>query len=111
MNVGELSHICGFENVSLERPEKQIKTAYAGDLLSWVMARAGEGSAWLTIMTNTNVLAVAELNDISCVIICEGAELQKGFAETAALRKINVLRSESPVYETALKLGNLLNQK
>ncbi len=30
-----------------------------GDLLSWVMGRAGSGSAWITVMGNVNAVAVA----------------------------------------------------
>ena len=42
-------------------PERVVTGGYVGDLLSWVMGRARSGQAWITIMSNQNVAAVAVL--------------------------------------------------
>ena len=49
--------------------EKEITGCYCGDLLSWVMSRAKEGDAWLTVMGNVNAVAVAVLMASLIIII------------------------------------------
>ena len=108
MKVNELlSH--GFESLSLPDGEREIDGVYIGDLLSWVMGRAQMDNAWITIMTNVNVIAVATLADTSCVILAEGVEMEKDLVETAKQKEINVLSSSLPIYETALRLAELVS--
>ena len=99
----------GFEALSLPDGDREIVGVYIGDLLSWVMGRAQMDNAWITIMTNVNVIAVASLADTSCVILAEGVELPEDLVETAQQKEINVLRSAEPIYETALKLAGLIS--
>lgn len=54
---------------------RKIQYGYCGDLLSWVMGRAKSGNAWITIMNNINVVAVASLADVTCVIFAEGTDV------------------------------------
>jgi hypothetical protein len=49
--------------LNLSDGEKEITGGYTGDLLSWVMGRASCGNAWITIMSNINIIAVASLLD------------------------------------------------
>ena len=57
----------------LAQPDRPVSGGYAGDLLSWVLGRAGQDAAWLTIMSNQNVAAVALMAEVSCVILTEGS--------------------------------------
>lgn len=98
----------GFETLSLPDGDREIDGVYIGDLLSWVMGRAQMDNAWITIMTNVNVIAVAALADTSCVILAEGVEMPEDVLETAKEKEINVLRSSQPIYETALQLAGLI---
>lgn len=108
MTVSELSEKCGFETVCISDDEKQVSGAYIGDLLSWVMGRANTGNAWITIMSNINVIAVASLADVACVILAEGVSLDDEIVRTAKLKGVNVLKSNLPAYETAVLLaGNI----
>ena len=107
MRVAELlSH--GFEAVSLPDGEREIVGVYVGDLLSWVMGRAQMDNAWITIMTNVNVIAVASLADTSCVILAEGVEMPADLVETAEQKDVNILRSSEPIFETAVRLAGLV---
>lgn len=108
MTVKQLIDLSGFEAVSLPDPDKQVCGAYAGDLLSWVMGRAESNSAWVTIMTNINVLAVASLIDLSCVIVCEDSEMTNKFIEEATAKSINIIKTSNPVYEACVILGKIL---
>ena len=97
-----------FEAVSLPDGDREIDGVYIGDLLSWVMGRAQMDNAWITIMTNVNVVAVASLADTSCVILAEGGELPEDIVETAQQKEVNILRSSQPIYETAIRLAGLI---
>ena len=98
----------GFEVVSLPDGDREIDGVYIGDLLSWVMGRAQMDNAWITIMTNVNVIAVASLADTSCVILAEGVEMPEDIVETAQQKDVNILRSSQPIYETAIRLAGLI---
>lgn len=104
MTVAELCSQCGFEAVCMPDESRPVSGAYIGDLLSWVMGRAGADNAWITIMSNVNVIAVASLSDVSCVILAEGVNLDDELINTANEKCINILKSRLPAYETALML-------
>lgn len=107
MTVQELvAH--GFTAVSLPDGSRTIDGVYIGDLLSWVMGRCQMDNAWITIMSNNNVIAVASLSDASCVILAEGVELSPDIKELAENKDINVLSSPLSAYEIAVKLSTLL---
>ena len=98
----------GFEALSLPDGEREIDGVYIGDLLSWVMGRAQMDNAWITIMNNVNVVAVASLADTSCVILAEGVDMTDELKQTAEAKDVNVLGSNEPIYETAVKLAGLI---
>ncbi|MBQ6679314.1 MAG: hypothetical protein IJM76_04755 [Lachnospiraceae bacterium] len=79
-----------------------------GDLLSWVMGRACADAAWITIMSNQNVAAVAVLADVSCVILTEGVTLDENVKGLAEAKGINVLTTALPSYEAAVRLSELI---
>ena len=108
MTVTELANKTGFTPLAIPCPEKEVKGAYVGDLLSWVMGRAEACNAWVTIMSNVNVLAVASLADVACVILAEGVRLDEEAIKTANEKSVNILSSSLPSYETALKLQELV---
>lgn len=97
-----------FTPVVLTDEEREIEGAYCGDLLSWVMGRAEENNAFVTIMTNVNVLAVASLINMSVVIVCENAELSEEFVTAAKDKSINVLKSSLPAFETCVALSKMI---
>ena len=102
MTVKELAEKCSFKICTMPDGDREIEGAYIGDLLSWVMGRARENNAWITIMSNVNTIAVASLADVSCVILSEGVVLDDELANTAQQKNINVLLSTVPSYETAV---------
>lgn len=88
--------------------ERQVVTCYVGDLLSWVMGRAPEDSAWLTIMGNINSVAVASLADVSCIILTENATLDENAKAKAIQNEITILSSEENSYHVATQIYELL---
>ncbi len=106
MTVSQLVKEIGLKVVTKEDFEdREIKGCFAGDLLSWVMGRAKPDSAWITIMTNINITAVASLVDLACIIIAEGASLGEDIIEKANEQNIIILSSDKPCYETAVAIN------
>ena len=71
------------------------------------MGRAQADNVWLTIMSNLNIVAVATLADVSCIILCEGVTLEESVRNTAEAKGVNILATEAPAYETAKRLTEL----
>ena len=84
--------------------DREITGGYCGDLLSWVMGRAKSGDAWITIMSNINIIAVASLADVSCIILAEGVKLDRAIAETAGAKGVNILSFSKTAYDAATLL-------
>ena len=108
MKVSEAVQSLGLNVVTLPSPDREISGGYVGDLLSWVMGRVEESNAWITIMTNINVVAVASLSDVSCVILCESVIPEKDVIDTATSKGINILSTESSAFDVSSKLSALL---
>jgi len=108
--VSELMEQLNLTAFSLAEPDREISGGYAGDLLSWVMGRAGEDQAWFTIMSNMNILAVAALSGVSAVILTEGVQPDAGVTERAKAQGINLLGSDEATFTLCGKLSALLGK-
>ena len=110
MTVKELCEKCSFTPVVMgENSDCEVTGVYACDLLSWVIGRAEENSALVTVMTNVNVVAVAAMADISCIVLSEGVKLDDNALEKAETNGIPVLSSDKTTYETCVALSEVLD--
>ncbi len=105
MTVKELTLKYGYKAVSLPFPDRVITGGYVGDLLSWVMGRATEDCAWITIMTNINIAAVGQLADVAVIIVAEGAIPEDAVVETAKNKGVNILLTNKTAYETVVEIS------
>ena len=108
MTVNQLITACGFTAAALPDPDREVSGVYIGDLLSWVMGRAGADEAWITIMSNRNIVAVATLADTACILLAEGVSPDEGVAELAAEKGVNILQSPDSAYQIAIRLRDAL---
>lgn len=108
MTLQELTQNLELTVFHLAEPERTVTGAYCGDLLTWVMANAPMDGAWMTIMSNVNVAAVASLTDVACVILTEGVQPDQPLLVKAQAQGVNVLGTSLSTYECALRLGALL---
>ena len=92
MTVKEFAARHGMTVAAMPEGDREITGAYMGDLLSWVMGRAQSGDAWVTIMSNQNIVAVATLADVACIILAEDVQPDEGVAALAQQKGINLLR-------------------
>lgn len=77
----------------------EVTGGYSSDLLSWVMAHGVRGGAWITVQTHMNIIAVASLLDMSCIIIPEGIDVDESVLGKAAGEGISILSSAKTAYE------------
>lgn len=106
MIIKDLAEILGYETVTIPCPDAEVTGGYTGDLLSWVMVRASAGNVWVTIMTNSNIVAVATLVGVSAIVISEDQPLPQSVVELAKTHNINVLRSKKSAFETSAEIRN-----
>ena len=108
MTVEELGRALSLETVVAGVGGREVTGGYCGDLLSWVMGRAEEGNAWMTVMGNVNAVAVAVLADVACIILTEDSPLDPEAKVKAEAQGVAILRSGENAYRLSLALGKLL---
>ena len=77
----------------------ELKGLYATDLLSWVMGHSLANQGWITVQTHVNVVAVAVLRELSCIIIAENASIPEETLQRAKEEQIAIIHTTLPVYE------------
>ncbi len=77
----------------------QVTCGYACDLLSWVLAHGQKGMAWTTVQTHINVVAIAVLMEMSCIILAEGNQLEPDSLAKAKEEGLTVLTTRKTAYE------------
>ncbi len=109
MKVDQLAAKASLEFLNRANTDAQIEGGYAGDLLSWVMGNAKKSNVWVTIMTNRNIIAVASLLELSCIVIAEASEIDDEVVALAAEKGVNLLRSPKPVFELCSEISALIS--
>ena len=108
MTVEQLAKIEGFAPICVPDETREILGGYAGDLLSWVMGRAKEGDAWVTIMSNVNIVAVCTLADPACIVLAEGVSPDPETLERAKQQGVNILSTELDTFSACARIASLL---
>ena len=99
MKVSELAQLIEAQDMTPEAEEdREISCGYTCDLLSWVMAHGCEGMAWITVQTHMNVVAVAALAEMACVILPENIDMPKDILAKAEEEGLRVLKSPLTAY-------------
>ncbi len=91
--------------------DKEILGGFTGDLHSWAMAKCEEGFAWFTIMGNINTVAVASLNDVAGVVLCQSSPMNAAALEKAIEEGINIFATDKSAFEMGAVLFNELNSR
>ena len=108
MTVRDFADATGFEVVCMPSPDKSVSGAYVGDLLSWVMGRAESQNVWITIISNINIVAVATLADVSCILLAEDVSPDDNALATASEKGVNILKTSLSAYGAAVRISELL---
>lgn len=107
MNNLELANSLELELVTTKNKEININSVYIGDLLSVVMSKAKEDYAWITIQTHLNIVAVAELLEIACIIVVEDMEIDKDTINKANELEIPIFKTKQSAYQVACRLCSM----
>ncbi len=108
MKVRELCEKMNMTPVSTGDMDREIKDCYICDMLSYVMAKAKEGDAWITVQTNINVVAVSSLADCACVIVPEDIVVEEPTVKKAQMQEVTILRASQTAFEIACVIGQAL---
>jgi len=82
----------------------EIEGVYLGDLLSIVMAKAKKNYVWITIQTHINIVAIAELLELSCIIVVENMAVDNDTLEKAKELNIPIFKTSESAYQVACRL-------
>lgn len=104
MNTNDLAGLPGF-TVAVEGASCAITSVWCGDLLSWAMGRAPQGSAWCTVMGNVNAVAVASLADVAVLVLCEGAVLDDDARLRASQQGINIVLTGQSSFQAGVAIA------
>ena len=89
--------------------EREIDGCYISDLLSDVMGNAMEGNVWITLQTHKNVMAVASLKELACVILVKSLVPNEETIAQSDEEDLPILQTSLPTYEIAGLVYNLLH--
>jgi serine kinase of HPr protein (carbohydrate metabolism regulator) len=92
----DLKLFCGEEHL-----DREIKGGYVSDLLSDVMGFAQEGHVWMTLQTHKNVIAIASLKELACVILVKGFQPDPDMLEQAKDEEIPILGTLMETFDIA----------
>ena len=110
MKVKELVEKLNLKVVSGESGlDRDIDGCYVSDLLSDVMGNAEMGNVWVTLQTHKNVMAIASLKELACVILVKNLMPSDDTIEQSNEEGIPFLTTDMQTYETVGKIYQLLN--
>ncbi|MDL2289292.1 hypothetical protein LJB83_00830 [Clostridia bacterium OttesenSCG-928-F22] len=99
MNAQKIAELLQAKPLTELHAEVEVSAGYAGDLLSWVMAKCPPGAAWITVQTHLNVIAVAVMLDLALLIIPDSIEMEQASIDKANEEGITVLSTPMSVFE------------
>jgi hypothetical protein len=102
--AGQLGWEVKTHNVPLEA---EVRTGYASDLLSDVLANSVEGDLWVTRQTHLNIVAIAVMRDLSGILLVNGAHPDPDTVEKAVEKMVPIFQTPLPTFEVVGRLYQL----
>ncbi len=108
MKLKELINKCGLQIVNnLYEPDREVSGGYTSDLLSDVIANSKKDNVWITMQTHLNILAVANLKELSAIIIVMEKDIQEDAKVKADEEKITILKTDLTAFQISGKIYEL----
>ena len=108
MNLRELVKRLNLKVFSCENLlEREFEGVYVCDLLSDVLGNAKPNQIWVTLQTHKNIVAIAQLKQLSAVILVKGLEPNETTVKKAEEEKIILLGSEKETFDLVGDLTEL----
>jgi hypothetical protein len=90
--------------------DQEIRSGYASDLLSDVIANVQANSVWITIQRHINILGVAKLRDVTAIMIPRNLQLESSVVDKAIEEGISILRDGRTAFELSALIYNALRK-
>lgn len=108
MKLNDLAERLGWELKTKNAPVTgEVKSGYASDLLSDVLANSVEGDLWVTRQTHLNIVAIAVMRDLSGILLVSGAEPDADTVEKGNEKMIPIFRTPLPTFEVVGRMYQL----
>jgi hypothetical protein len=91
--------------------DKDVAGCYISDLLSDVMANSKGSELWITLQTHPNIVAVAVIKGLSCIVITNGRSPEPDTVKKAETENITILTTPKTTFEIAGPLYSLLRSE
>lgn len=104
MKISELSASMGFDCLQDDYEDRPLAGGYASDLLSDVMAKAGQDFVLVTIQAHKNTVAVASLVGIAAVVLCNARPVPDDMIQAARAERVALFRTGKTQFEVAGRL-------
>ena len=107
MTISELFAQLSVEVLCEGDMHKEISRGVTGDLLSFIMGNAPKPAAWVTILGHINVVAVAVLREIPCIIVAGGKTPDPQMVSRCAQEGIALGTSKESAFSLCARMGAL----
>jgi 1-aminocyclopropane-1-carboxylate deaminase/D-cysteine desulfhydrase-like pyridoxal-dependent ACC family enzyme len=107
MNCSEFADKLQLTTLCEKDENIEIEGVYIGDLLSIAMSKAKKNYVWITIQTHINIVAVAELLELACIIIVENMEVADDTLIKAKELNIPIFKTSESAYKLACRIKDL----
>lgn len=108
MTTNNIANYDGFTLInSVDDLSQKVHKLFASDLLSNVMAQTDHNDCLITMLNNINVIGVASLNELSCVIFTQGIIVKDELIKKANELNIPLFSTTFSTVETILVLDKL----
>lgn len=104
MKVSEIAGLVEASPVQNRYEDTEITACYTSDLLSDVMANAGGVTVLITIQAHKNTVAVASLNDIRAILVCNDRPIPQDMISSAANEGIAIFRTHINQFQASGRL-------
>lgn len=109
MTVRELKEKLDLKLVSgKEGLDNIIDGGYTSDLLSDVMGNAEMGQCWITLQTHKNIMAIASLKELACIVLVKELEPNVDTIEQSNEENIPILSTPKEAFEITGEIYALL---
>lgn len=104
MRLTAIANTLGLTDRTGADADAEVTSGYASDLLSDVLARAKEGTIWVTNQKHQNVVGVAVMLNLAAVIIAGGVQPDENTLEKAKAENVPLYSTDMTLYEVAGRL-------
>jgi len=106
MKVSELTKKLGLQTLN-PIYDKDINGVYISDMVSDIVAGIKPGNLLITIQLHKNLIATANLVDVSAIVYVRGKEPQSDVLDLANRAELTLFKTDMDAWNLAIKLHEL----